>query len=344
MRQDQVLVVGDPYFSMAELVGKVGDITHLRMGSIAGGNAGVFKRQAHGAIAGRLVRLDIALHPQVEIFLQRQTLCKGGVRGRVGSKLRGREEMADPVYLGLVQLQRGVPEMLPFHFDHFGEPVRAHGVEQYLDPGLVYVVTPSQLVVNPEDGFQVRQQVFFLQEFPDTDTQVRRAPQAAADQYPAAGLTCRILYQVDTDIMYLRRGAVVLRTGNRDLELARQEGKLRMEGGPLANNLTVRARVFQLIPGDTGEVIGGDVAYAVAAGLNRMHLHTGKIGQDIRHGFQFGPVELYVLAGTEMAVTLVIFLRDMRQHAQLSGRQQSIGNGHTQHGCMALDIQTVHQA
>ena len=93
-----------------------------------------------------------------------------------------------------------------------------------------------------------------------------------------------------------------------------------MEGGPLADDLAIGPGVFQLIGGDPGKLIAGDVADAVAAGLDRVHLHVGQIGQDIRHGLQPGPVILDILAGAEMAVALVILLRDMGQHPELPRR------------------------
>ena len=91
-----------------------------------------------------------------------------------------------------------------------------------------------------------------------------------------------------------------------------------------------------------GQVIGGDVADAVAAGLDRVHLHARQIGQDVRHLLELRPVVLDVLPGGEMAVAAVIAPGDVRQHAQLpcvSGRRGSRPAA----SARALDIQAVAQ-
>lgn len=54
-------------------------------------------------------------------------------------------------------------------------------------------------------------------------------------------------------------------------ELARQVGELRMEGAPLAQDLGIRPGIDNLVGGDAGELIGCNVAYAVAGGLDRVH-------------------------------------------------------------------------
>ena len=92
-----------------------------------------------------------------------------------------------------------------------------------------------------------------------------------------------------------------------------------MEGGPLTRDFAVRTRIHEFVFRDTSQMIRGDVANAVAAGLDRMHLDAGEIREDIRHFFQLGPVVLDVLARREVAVALVVLAGDVRQHAQLFG-------------------------
>ncbi|MNN02795.1 hypothetical protein D3C81_1154650 [compost metagenome] len=75
-----------------------------------------------------------------------------------------------------------------------------------------------------------------------------------------------------------------------------------------------------------------------------MHLHGGQFGEDFRYVFQFRPVELHVLAGTDVGIALVVVAGDLRQLAHLARGQQAIGHGDTQHRCVALDVQAVLQA
>ena len=117
-----------------------------------------------------------------------------------------------------------------------------------------------------------------------------------------------------------------------------------MEGGPLADDFAPRAWVDHFIGGDAGELVGGGVAQAVAAGLDRVHLHGGQLCQDVRNVLECRPVVLDVLAGTDVGVALVVVTGDLRQYADLACVQLAIGHCDTQHGRKTLDIQAVLQA
>ena len=101
--------------------------------------------------------------------------------------------------------------------------------------------------------------------------------------------------------------------------------------------------ILDLVGGGAGEMVGGDIAHAIAAGLDGMHLHAGQLGKNVGHVHQLDPVELDILAGGEMAEALVIFARDMGQLAHLARRQGAIGHRDAQHIGVQLQIEAVHQ-
>ena len=169
------------------------------------------------------------------------------------------------------------------------------------------------------------------QEVPDLLGDQRRAPLSAADIDGEAKPALGIFLQVKADVMHLDRRAVALGAGHGYLELARQIRELRMNRRPLPQDLGIGTRVGDLVGGGTGEVVGGHVANAVAARLDGMHLDGSEVGEDSRHIGQRRPVVLDVLARGEMAVALVVFARDMAEHAQLPGVQRAVGNGDAQH-------------
>ena len=78
------------------------------------------------------------------------------------------------------------------------------------------------------------------------------------------------------------RGAILGGAGDRDLEFPRQPAELRMQRRPLAQDLAPGTRVLELVMGGAGERIGGDVAHAIAARLDAMHLDIGERAQDRR--------------------------------------------------------------
>jgi hypothetical protein len=85
-------------------------------------------------------------------------------------------------------------------------------------------------------------------------------------------------------------------------------------------------------------MVGGSIADAIAAGLNRMHLDLRELGQNIRNLFELGPVELDVLARGEMPVAAIVAARNAPQSAQLRRRQQTIRHRNPQHRGVALQV------
>jgi hypothetical protein len=136
-------------------------------------------------------------------------------------------------------------------------------------------------------------------------------------------------------------GAVVRRTIDRDLEFARQERELGMQRRPLANDFRPWPRVFDLVRGDAGELVGGGIADAIAAGLDGVHPGLGQLVENIRRLRQLYPIELDVLARGEMAIAAIVAAGDPRQRAKLVGTQQAVRDGDPQHVGMKLQIEPV---
>jgi hypothetical protein len=139
-----------------------------------------------------------------------------------------------------------------------------------------------------------------------------------------------------------------------DLELARQEGEFGVQRAPLAQDLGIGPRVDHLVGGDARQRIGGDVADAVAAGLDAVQVDLGQLVHHVGGLGQRDPVELQVLPRAEMAeaaalggqpgVAVVMLARDAGQHAQLARGQFAIGHGHAQHRRVSLQVPAVLQA
>jgi hypothetical protein len=207
----------------------------------------------------------------------------------------------------------------------------------------VDVVATSLAVVDPQDGIEVGEQFLPRQELAQHLADDRRAPEAAADEHAKAELARGIAHQVQADVVHLGGGPVGSRAGDGDLELARQVGEFRVQRRPLADDLAVGARVIDLIRGDARQVIGGDVAHAVAARLDGVHLHGRQFREDVRDLLEFGPVQLQILAGREVPEAAVVAARDVGELAQLAYREQAIGDRDAQHRRVALQVESVAQ-
>ena len=116
-----------------------------------------------------------------------------------------------------------------------------------------------------------------------------------------------------------------------------------MQSHMLANKLGPDARILDLVGSNTGPLVGGDVANAIAAGLHAVHPDAGERRHGVGEFFELDPVVLNVLAGGEMAVTAIEAPRHMRQHAHLGRRQRAVRDGGSQHISVQLKINAIHQ-
>jgi len=160
--------------------------------------------------------------------------------------------------------------------------------------------------------------------------------------------------QPQADVVPGGGSAVLAGTADGDLELARQEGEFRVQRSPLAQDLAIWPRVDLFVGCDAGQRVAGDIADAVAAGLDAVHID---LGQQVHHVGRAGeryPVELQVLARREVAeaaalageagVLVVELARDARQLSQLARRQLAVGHGDAQHRRVALHVPAVLQS
>jgi hypothetical protein len=112
----------------------------------------------------------------------------------------------------------------------------------------------------------------------------------------------------------------------------------------LTQNFSPRTRIDHFVGRDSGEMVGRDVADAVARGLDAVHLHRGELFKNFRRVFEFDPVELDVRARREVAIAAIVLARDARQHAHLVAAQVAVRNRDAVHVRMALHVQAVLQA
>ena len=349
--QQQVLVVAHTQLATTEALGQIGHRLHLHIGGVTRCLARTLERQVHARIAWHLVGGRVALQPAGKRALGRLAgiLGQAIARAGVGDHALGQGEAGlHAIELGLgdavghaqciVLLDVGV-----LLLDLFDKAL-AFSLDQNLDAGLVEVVAPAPAVVDPYDGLDVDQDVLPRHELIDEGGDDGGAAHAAAHEDLEANLTSGVTHQLQADVVPADRGAVFLGADDGDLELARQERKFRVQGRPLAQHFTVGARIDVLVGGDPGHGIGGDVADAIARGLDAVHIDLGQQVHHVGRTRQRNPVVLDILARGEVGVAAVKFARDARQLAQLACRQLAIGNCHAQHRRMALHIPAILQA
>ena len=214
--------------------------------------------------------------------------------------------------------------------------------DEDLDARLVLVVAPSIAVVDAHDRLEIIEDLRFRHERVHERRNMRRAPLPAADVHFEAHLPI-LLADMQPHIVDADRRAVMLGGGDRNLELARQEGEFRMEGRPLPDDLAPGARVQHLVLRRARKMIRGRITDTVAGGLDRMHLDFGELVQHIRNILQRHPVELDVLARREVAKAAVIIARNLGKAPQLHRRELAIRNRDAQHVGMQLQVHAVLQ-
>ena len=152
---------------------------------------------------------------------------------------------------------------------------------QNFDARFVQVVAPAPAVVDAHYGFEVVHDLLPRQELAHQSADDGGTAHAAAHPYLEANFTICIFNKLQADIVPTNGGSVFFGACDGNFELARQECELGVQGAPLTQNFSVGPGVDHLIYGHTRQFVSGDVANAIAAGLNAVHVHCGQKVHDV---------------------------------------------------------------
>ena len=282
---------------------------------------------------------DILVEPQGEVGIAAVDLV-----AEAGLERWRREVGRDAIELGARHVGVVGQDLLPLGLDLAGEFLGAEVMDEDLDALLVDVVAARPAIPHAQRRLAIAEQVVDRQERADQRGDERGAAHAAADIDLEAELAGVVLHQFEADIVQADRGAILVRRGQRDLELAWQVVELGMQVRPLANDLAVRPGIIHLVRGDSRHVIGGNKTKTKTTKQDGMHLDRGQLGENIGNAFELRPVELQVRARSEVPIAAVVLLRNIAELAQLARAEQAVGDRDAQHGRMALDIEAVAQA
>jgi hypothetical protein len=185
---------------------------------------------------------------------------------------------------------------------HVVDVALAFGLHQDLDARLVDVVAAAVAVVDPDHRFEVIHDLLPRQELAQHGADDGRAAHAAAHLHAEAEFAGLVLHHMQAHVVPAGGGAVFGGAGDGDLELARQEGELGVQRAPLAHDFREGARIGDFVDGNAGALVAGDVADAVAAGLDAVHVDRGQQVHHVGRLGQRNPVVLHVLARREVGV------------------------------------------
>ena len=183
--------------------------------------------------------------------------------------------------------------------------------------------------------------MLLLQERPDLLPDIGDTAHAAADEDAEAVLAFRPAHDAKADVVEGDGGAVLGGARDGDLEFPRQPAELGMQRRPLPQHLAPGPRILELVVRCRRERVGGDVAHAIAAGLDAMHLDLGERGEDVGDVDELDPVELKILPRGEVAVAAIEAPADHGELAQLARAQHAIGNGDAEHIGVQLEVEPV---
>src|SRR4051812_9954505 len=248
------------------------------------------------------MRVDVAAHPVAERFVarKREHVFSRPRLGAASEMICGLREAAfDATDFVVRQSRCSVTQVRPLLVDLGAKYIGGHFLDEYLDSRAILVVAAAVAVVDAQYRFEVSQQMLPRDEFAHDRADQRCAPETAACQHAKPDLPALVAQRLNADVMDLNRCPVGFCAAHRNFELARQVSELGMKGRPLANDFAPYEGIDDLVRRDAREMIRRRIAYAIAAGLDRMHLDGCEFFQNVRHLLKLRPVELDVLPRAE---------------------------------------------
>ena len=162
--------------------------------------------------------------------------------------------------------------------------------------------------------------------------------EATADQKLERRLAMVVQRGDEADVVDGGVGAVGRRGGDGDLELARQALSPGIAQEKPHHGLQVRRGVKQLVLGQAGPRVLGDVAHGAAAGFGHGQPGFRQKSHGLFHIRQRKAVDLDVLSGGDVAQAARTLLDDFRDGAQLLGQDNPAGHLDAQHVDVGLAL------
>ncbi len=293
--QDEVLLHGAAGAAAGELAHQPRQPSELLRREVSAVDLHLDRREALLALG-----LDVALEEAVE--LGAVAIGGSGCGGRVGGAglLVVVEAQQLDVEVALVH-----PVALQLFVDQLAEGVDPDFVDQDLDPGAGAIdAQPILAVEDPEDRLGDLQVLAVVgrDELVEGRGDAGHDRGAAADPYLEA-LDAVALAADEGDVVDAGDRPVFVGAGEGSLDLARHQLRGRVADEVADVGAGVGGRVEDLVGGDAGPGVAGDVAHRVAAALAGGEADGGDLADQRLHVAQRHVVDLDVLAGRD--VTLV---------------------------------------
>ncbi len=234
MRQNQILLMADADFIERIGLGNIRHQFHLLRTCIARDPADGFQRNRDNGIIRVLVWRNIALGPCRKI-------CIGFLRDRQNfpsfgtlRQIRHPEITFNRINIALRQFQITVTDLFPLSINLLHQRLNTGFMNEDFDACLIFVIAASIEIIDADDSRHIGQHILKRQEIADFLGNHRRAPLPTTDIDGETEFACFVLLQLQANVVHLNGRTIMLRTDNRNLELAWEIGKLRMQRRPLA--------------------------------------------------------------------------------------------------------------
>lgn len=198
--------------------------------------------------------------------------------------------------------------------------------EEKLEPRLLAVLAEHVAVAEDlGDALDHREHLLRTHERVEAGGEVRLGREPAAHPQRVAHVAgVAVADRGEPHIVDLGIAAPEPAAGDRDLVLARQVVELR--AAVSGRRVHERRGVHDLVGVETGQGAPGDVARHVAAGAEAAEPAVSKGGKNRWQVLDPHPVELHVLADGEVRHAPRVTLGQVREHAELRGRQDPVGD------------------
>ena len=293
--QDEVLLHGAARVAAGELAHDRGQAAELLRGQVAAVDLDLDRGEALLALRpARCLR-------RKRSNSERSPLGEAGVGGTAGALASSSSSKRRPLD---VEVALGDPVALQLLVDLLAEGVDADLVDQDLDPGAGAVdAQPLLAVEDPQRGLGDLEVVAVV----GLDELVEGRRDAGHDRGAAADPDLEALDPVafareEGDVVDAGDRAVLVGAGEGGLDLARHQLRRRVADEVADVGAGVGRRVEDLVGGDAGPGVAGDVAHRVAAALARGEAGLGDLAEQRLHVAQRHVVDLDVLPGRDVAL------------------------------------------
>lgn len=313
MWKKEVMIVDKKDLIEGKGLRKIGKKLNMLRNGIERNEEERIKRDGEEGIIGMIVRGEIEREKdwklRIRIMWKGENLKELGEMRKVGNK----EIDLNEIDIEMRKIKLEMEDLLKLRIDIEGKLLDEGLMKKDIDERIEIVVKKKMKIIEKEDWSKIGKNVIDGKEVKNFIGKNRSEEMKEEEIKGKEKIERIVIIKLKEDIVKMNGRKVMIGKENRNIEIERKIGKLRVKRRKLKKDLGKREWVSKLVGGRKWKMVGSKIENEIEGGMDGMNLKIWKIWKNMRKIIKRRKVIMDVMESSEMEKEKVISERDRKK-------------------------------